>query len=124
METVLCKARKIGAQQRLIFGHYRFRPSSLQKHLSSLTLPLRESLPLPARGERVGVRGFGGRGRFVDEFGDYRLALGNLPALAVLGDGHLFVECCGEQCRQVFRWPPARVARLAPLKRVCTGGLR
>src|SRR6516165_789397 len=57
-----------------------------------------------------------GRGRFVDKPGDHRLALGDLPAFAVLGDGHLLVECGGEQCRQVFRRPSARVAGLALLE--------
>ena len=54
---------------------------------------------------------------------DQRLALGDLPAFAVLGDGHLLVECGGQQRRQIFRGPAARVAGLALLKAGVLGRL-
>jgi hypothetical protein len=47
---------------------------------------------------------------------DDRLTLGDLPAFPVLGDGHRFVQRRGQQCRQAFRWPTARVAGPALLE--------
>jgi hypothetical protein len=55
-------------------------------------------------------------GDFVDQLSDDRLALGDLPAFAVLGEGHRRVQRRGQQCGQVFRGPTARVAGLALLE--------
>ena len=74
-----------------------------------------------------------GRGRFVDQLSNHRLALGDLPAFAVLGNRHLLVERRGQKRRQVFRWPTAGVPglpfleagvnrRLAVVRRVFTLG--
>src|SRR6516164_6824819 len=57
-----------------------------------------------------------GTGRFVDQLLGDRLALGNFPALAVDGHGHLLVERLDQQCRQVLRARSARVAGLAFLE--------
>jgi hypothetical protein len=57
-----------------------------------------------------------GTGRFVDQLGGDRLALGDLAAFAVDGHDHLLVERLDQQCRQVFRARSARVAGLAFLE--------
>ena len=57
-----------------------------------------------------------GTGRFVDQLLGDRLALGDLPPLAVDGHGHLFVERLDQQCRQVLRARSARVTGLAFLE--------
>ncbi len=57
-----------------------------------------------------------GIGGLVDEMGDHRLALGDPPAPAVVGDDRRLVERGDQQCLEVFRAGAARIAGLALLE--------